>query len=462
MADGVAGGPGSRPADQLRGRLRHSAVNDGSGPDRLRRRITLHRSADGAGVPLAAAVAVLPGMPGRDRGTLATLVATAVGLRLPNPSVPAGRHLPVLRSLAADRSPPPRPRADTGSVFPQSRRRLWARSATVRRRPVGRAGATLPPRQRSTESAIDHPGRLPQRVCRLRHLRARPGLGYSTHRRPVGPGRPDTALRPHRGSRRPPTYRPPGQLSACALRTVRRTNRTRPHPSQGPPRRPSPPSLRCASLTCSDPHAAGAQLHWLVSVSRRRGLAVTASNIGWSRHISDALHSAQLCSLSPFLTPSDQLRYRSAAARPTAPDASTDRTRHVPAMLWPNAAFFFAAPAVGIEQLRTALSAAVCLVSARRTLPQVIASLGSATTAPAMSRVLQALRADHRWPAMLAALTGSGGDPRQRYLPDRLRAATRAALRGVPARSAVARGLLGHRDTDGTRTPRAPRAVLDV
>ena len=197
-------------------------------------------------------------------------------------------------------------------------------------------------------------------------------------------------------------------LSACALRTVRRTNRTRPHPSQGPPRRPSPPSLRCASLTCSDPHAAGAQLHWLVSVSRRRGLAVTASNIGWSRHISDTLHSAQLCSLSTFLTPSDQLRYRSAAARPTAPDASTDRARHVPAMLWPNAAFFFAAPAVGIEQLRTALSAAVCLVSARRTLPQVIASLGSATTAPAVSRVLQALRADHRWPAMLAALTGSG------------------------------------------------------
>ena len=214
MADGVAGGPGSRPADQLRGRLRHSAVNDGSGPDRLRRRITLHRSADGAGVPLAAAVAVLPGMPGRDRGTLATLVATAVGLRLPNPSVPAGRHLPVLPSLAADRSPPPRPRADTESVFPQSRQRLWARSATVRRRPVGRADATPPPRQRSSERAIDHPGRLPRRVCRLRHLRARPGLGYSTHRRPVGPGRPDTALRPHRGSRRPPTHRPPRQLSA--------------------------------------------------------------------------------------------------------------------------------------------------------------------------------------------------------------------------------------------------------
>ena len=164
--------------------------------------------------------------------------------------------------------------------------------------------------------------------------------------------------------------------------------------------------LAMRALTCSDPHAAGAQLHWLVSVSRRRGLAVTASNIGWSRHISDTLHSAQLSSLTTFLTPSDQLRYRSAAARPTAPDASTDRTRHVPAMLWPNAAFFFAAPALGIEQLRTALSAAVCLVSARRTLPQVIASLGSATSAPAVSRVLQALHAENRWPAMLAALTG--------------------------------------------------------
>jgi hypothetical protein len=159
-------------------------------------------------------------------------------------------------------------------------------------------------------------------------------------------------------------------------------------------------------LTSADPHAAGARLHGLVSASRRRGLAVTASNIGWSRHVSDALHSAQLCSLSPFLTPSDQLRYRSAAARPTAPDTSTDRTRHVPSMLWPNAAFYFAAPAVGIEQLRAALSAAVCLVGARSTLPHVIASLGLATTAPAVSRVLQALRADHRWPAMLAALMG--------------------------------------------------------
>ena len=180
-------------------------------------------------------------------------------------------------------------------------------------------------------------------------------------------------------------------------------------------------------LTSSDPHAAGGQLHWLVSASRRRGLAVTASNIGWSRHISDALHSAQLSSLSTFLTPSDQLRYRIAAARPTAPDASTDRTRHVPGALWPTAAFFFAAPAVGIEQLRTTLSAAVCLVGARRTLPHVVASLGSATTAPAVSRVLQALHADHRWPAMLAALTGvaetldSGACPidyaRRRVLP---------------------------------------------
>jgi hypothetical protein len=117
------------------------------------------------------------------------------------------------------------------------------------------------------------------------------------------------------------------------------------------------------------------------------------------------LHSAQLCSLSPFFTPSDQLRYRTGAARPTTPHRSTDRTARVPTMLWPTAAVFFAARAVGVEQLRTALSAAACLVGARTTLPQVVAALGSATTAAAVSRVLQALRADARWPAILAALT---------------------------------------------------------
>ena len=131
---------------------------------------------------------------------------------------------PIHQSLLADTcrcshrwrrmgSRPRRPGAGAESVFPQSGRRLWARSATVRRRPVGRAGATLPRRQRGFERAIDHPGRLPGPECRLRRLRARPGLGYSTRPRPLGPGRPDTALRPPRRSHRPP-HRPPRHLSA--------------------------------------------------------------------------------------------------------------------------------------------------------------------------------------------------------------------------------------------------------
>ena len=96
------------------------------------------------------------------------------------------------------------------------------------------------------DGAVDHPGRLPRRACRLRHLRARPGVGYAIHRRPVGPGRPDTALRPHRGSRRPAS--PPTSSTAIgsAWRTVRRTHPARPPPAQEPPRRPSPPSSRCA------------------------------------------------------------------------------------------------------------------------------------------------------------------------------------------------------------------------
>ena len=38
-------------------------------------------------------------------------------------------------------------------------------------------------------------------------------------------------------------------------------------------------------LSCRDTRAAGQHLRWLVAASRRRGLAVTASNIGWSRHV---------------------------------------------------------------------------------------------------------------------------------------------------------------------------------
>jgi hypothetical protein len=159
-------------------------------------------------------------------------------------------------------------------------------------------------------------------------------------------------------------------------------------------------------LSCRDPRTAGRQLRWLVSASRRRGLAVTGSNIGWSRHASDSLLAVQLCAITPFLPPSDQLRYRCSADYPRRPDPVGKRWRSVPAALWPGIRLFFLIPMIGFEQLGSALSVALGLVGTRITLSQAALSLGSVTTAHSVSRVLQAMHRDHRWPNMLAALTG--------------------------------------------------------
>ena len=159
-------------------------------------------------------------------------------------------------------------------------------------------------------------------------------------------------------------------------------------------------------LSCRDTRTAGRQLRWLVSASRRRGLAVTGSNIGWSRHASDALLAVQLCAMTPFLPPSDQLRYRCAADYPRRPGPVGERWRSIPAALWPAIRLFFSTNMIGFEQLGSALSVALGLVGTRITLSQAAASLGSVTSAHSVSRVLQAMHRDRRWPDMLAALTG--------------------------------------------------------
>ena len=147
-------------------------------------------------------------------------------------------------------------------------------------------------------------------------------------------------------------------------------------------------------LSCRDTRTAGQHLRWLVAASRRRGLAVTGSNIGWSRHSSDALLAVQLAAMTPFLPPSDQLRYRCAAAYPRRPGPVGERWRSIPAVLWPGIRLLFSIPMIGFEQLGSALSVALALVGTRITLSQAAASLGSVTSAHSVSRVLQAMHRD--------------------------------------------------------------------
>ncbi len=158
-------------------------------------------------------------------------------------------------------------------------------------------------------------------------------------------------------------------------------------------------------LGCPDSATAGVRLRWLVSTSRRRGVSVRASNIGWGRHTSEALLGVQLSALTPLLPPSDQLRYRCAALLPRRPDAVSRRWAQLPGALWPNIRSFYAVPGIGDEQLACGLSVAVGLVGSRCTLSQAVSALGAVTSARSVSRVLQTLQRDDRWPEMLAALT---------------------------------------------------------
>jgi TniQ/Sigma-70, region 4 len=157
-------------------------------------------------------------------------------------------------------------------------------------------------------------------------------------------------------------------------------------------------------LGAPDAWTAGERLRWLISCSRRRAEAVTASNIGWGKHVSDVLRGVQLSALEPFLGPSDQLRYRCGAGLPRRPRRAPMRHCRVPALLWSSAARRFSVAGIGAEQLASALAAAALVVGTPTTLSQATALLGSVTTAGSVSRVLQALRADESWCAMRVAM----------------------------------------------------------
>lgn len=153
---------------------------------------------------------------------------------------------------------------------------------------------------------------------------------------------------------------------------------------------------------------AGERLRDLVAHCRNRGLSVSASNIGWGHGVSQTLIGVQLHALAPFLGPTGQLRHRLSTQRPTRPDSSRAPSVEdaIPALLWPRLALHFVCPHSGDTPLRSALAAAVSIVGTRMSLAQAANRLGSATTGPATSRILQILHADPHWPAMQAALTG--------------------------------------------------------
>lgn len=149
----------------------------------------------------------------------------------------------------------------------------------------------------------------------------------------------------------------------------------------------------------------GTRLRSLVSPMRRRGLSVSDSTIGWGQDVSEALIAVQLSSLTPYLGPLDQLRYRCWSLRPCRPHTRRPVHSSVPALLWPAWAISVSAPGVGFVPLRSALSAALVMVGSRIDVRLACALLGSATRAPAVSRILQILRAQPDWVTTARMLT---------------------------------------------------------
>ncbi|WP_238413095.1 hypothetical protein [Saccharothrix deserti] len=155
---------------------------------------------------------------------------------------------------------------------------------------------------------------------------------------------------------------------------------------------------------------AGTAIRWLIETSRQRGSTVTPSNIGsWGRGSSTTLKAVQLSALGPFLKPSDQLRYRTAADTPShrlPADRALSRHHRIPARLWTTWALRLQPgtwPSLRI--LRPALSAALLLAGTRRTLSDATETLGAIIDSHDVSRSLMALEASPHWSHILIALT---------------------------------------------------------
>lgn len=166
-------------------------------------------------------------------------------------------------------------------------------------------------------------------------------------------------------------------------------------------------------LNRNDVCAAGDSLRWLISASRDRGSAVSATNIAWGKNTTPVLSAVQLAALGPLLKPSDQLRHRVGTALPNRPTADKRRAevlaQGLPTMLWRAWSLRMAIPDSHQRQLRPALSSALLLVNSRLTLDEAATMIDSPLDGHAVSRVLQLLEKQAQWEGLRLALIRMAG-----------------------------------------------------
>ncbi len=162
------------------------------------------------------------------------------------------------------------------------------------------------------------------------------------------------------------------------------------------------------ALDMPDIASAGDELRWLVTCSRKRGFAVSATNIGWGKSTSSQLAGVQLAALGPLLKPSDQLRYRIGSTLPARPASCAAHpiglACRLPSMMWPGWSLRLSVPNCRQRQLRAALSVAVLLVNSRLNLAQATRLIDSHIEGHGVSRVLQLLEQHQQWHQIRCAL----------------------------------------------------------
>lgn len=161
-------------------------------------------------------------------------------------------------------------------------------------------------------------------------------------------------------------------------------------------------------LTTPTIEGAGENMRWLVTTARNRGLAVSATSIGWAKGTTEMLTAAQLSALEPLLKPSDQLRYRTGSGQPQRPaDDSGSTTRlaaKLPATLWPAWTARLAPANLDHQRLAEALPCAVLLVNTKLTLAQATEQMTYSRGGRALSHVLQQLQAHKNWKDLREAI----------------------------------------------------------
>lgn len=161
-------------------------------------------------------------------------------------------------------------------------------------------------------------------------------------------------------------------------------------------------------LNRNDVSAAGDSLRWLISSSRDRGSAISATNITWGKNTTPVLSAVQLAALGPLLKPSDQLRHRVGTVLPNRPTADKRRAgvlaQGLPTMLWPAWSLRMVIPDSHQRHLRPALSSALLLVNSRLNLDEAATMIDSPLDGHAVSRVLQLLEKQAQWDGLRLAL----------------------------------------------------------